>query len=215
MRILIADDHALFRGGLKLQLAELAENLDMAEAASFDELLALADLPPAADLAILDLSMPGPCWTEVVACLRRGWPEARVVVLTADEDPATMRRALEAGVHGFIPKSEQPHVFAAALRLVLAGGSYFPAAALGRAELAAALPAALSAPPRPDGHAITGRQRDVLKLLAEGCPNKEIAYRLGLTEGTVKLHVAAVLRGLGAHNRTQAVALAREGGLLA
>lgn len=207
MRILIADDHALFRGGLKLQLSEFSDDLDVLEAASFDEVLTLAEQHKPADLAILDLGMPGPDWHEAVRLLRQAWPETRVVVLTGADDPATVRNALDAGVHGYVPKSEQPHVFAAALRLVLAGGSYFPVAMLGRAEPAPAAPPASS-------HAITGRQREVLQLMAEGCANKEIAYRLGLTEGTVKLHVAAVLRGLGAHNRTQAVAIARESRLL-
>lgn len=208
MRILIADDHALFRGGLKLQLSTFSDDLDVLEAGSFDEVLVLAEQHTPADLAILDLAMPGPGWSDAVRALRQAWPETRVVVLTGDDDPATVRSALDAGVHGYVPKSEQPHVFAAALRLVLAGGSYFPVAMLGRAEPAAPI----CAPANP--HAITGRQREVLQLMAEGCANKEIAYRLGLTEGTVKLHVAAVLRGLGAHNRTQAVAIAREARLL-
>lgn len=207
MRILIADDHALFRGGLKLQLSAFSDDLDVLEAGSFDEVLALAAQHDPVDLAILDLAMPGPCWSEAVRELRQAWPGTRVVVLTGDDDPATVRSALDAGVHGYVPKSEQPHVFAAALRLVLAGGSYFPVAMLGRTE-----PAPVCAPATP--HAITGRQREVLQLMAEGCANKEIAYRLGLTEGTVKLHVAAVLRGLGAHNRTQAVAIARDAHLL-
>lgn len=208
MRILIADDHALFRGGLKLQLSAFSDDLDVIEAGSFAEVLQLAEQAPAADLAILDLAMPGPSWHEAVKTLKQAWPTTRVVVLTGDDDPATVRAAVDLGVHGYVPKSEQPHVFAAALRLILAGGSYFPVSMLGRAD--APSPCAPATP-----HAITGRQREVLRLMAEGCANKEIAYRLGLTEGTVKLHVAAVLRGLGAHNRTQAVAIARESRLLA
>ncbi|MBI5165833.1 MAG: response regulator transcription factor [Magnetospirillum sp.] len=218
MRVVIADDHALFRGGLRFQLAEVAAGADIVEASSFDELMRLVEAGPPAELVIVDLSMPGPPWDECLRAVRCRWPAARMVVLTADGGAETMQRALKAGAHGFVPKSEQPHVFVAALKLVLSGGNYYPVSALGLTVPAGEAPASRVAMEREpvEAHlpAITGRQRDVLHLLAEGCANKEIAYRLGLTEGTVKLHVAALLRCLGAHNRTHAVSLARNGGLI-
>ncbi len=206
MRIMIADDHALFRGGLKLQLAELVPEAEFLETASFDELLDRAPHEPPADLSILDLTMPGPHWRDALGQLRGHWPATRMVILSGDDAPATVHEAISLGVNGFIPKTEQPHVFTAALRLILSGGTYVPLSALGHAPQPGAEKRALLP--------ITDRQKQVLELMAEGCANKEIAYRLGLTEGTVKLHVAAVLRSLGAHNRTQAVNTARSNGLL-
>lgn len=208
MRIVIADDHALFRGGLRLQLCDLLADADIVEASSFHDVLALVRAGPPPELAILDLGMPGPPWMDAMRRLRDAWPAARLVVVTADDKPDSVQHALSAGAHGFILKTEQPHVFAAALRLVLSGGHYFPLSALGREP---APPPALPARPL---HPVTGRQKDVLALIAEGCANKEIACRLKLTEGTVKLHVAAILRALGAYNRTHAVAIARNCNLL-
>lgn len=170
----------------------------------------MAGTVPPPDLVILDLGMPGPPWREAVADIRRLWPEARTVVLTADDSAETAQEALAVGTHGFILKSEEPHVFAAALRLVLSGGIYFPVSVLGHRS--ASSPTSTRAP-RPL-HAITERQKEVLGLVAAGCANKEIAWQLKLTEGTVKLHVAAILRALGASNRTQAVSIARGCGLI-
>jgi len=220
MRIVIADDHALFRGGLRLHLASLDPRAELVEAGSFDQVLDLLDLDPPADLVILDLAMPGPRWQDCVPRLHGAWPRARLVVLTANDEAGAAQQALAIGAHGFILKSEPPDLFAAALRLILSGGRYFPVSVLGRepAPFDPPPPVADSPPPGPGvraAHAVTGRQREVLTLMASGCSNKEIAWRLKLTEGTVKLHVAAILRALGAHNRTQAVSVARACGLLA
>lgn len=203
MKIVIADDHALFRGGLKLQLSQLDGAETVLEASDFTALIALAaaEMP---DLLVADLGMPGPPWREALATLRQQDARRRIVVLSASDTPAIVREAIRLGANGFVSKAEDPDLLVAALKLVMCGGTYVPPAFVTG-----------SAVGEPAGECkVTGRQREVLSLLAEGLPNKEIAHRLHLTEGTVKLHVAAILKSLNATNRTQAVAAARRCGLL-
>ncbi|MBY0430972.1 MAG: response regulator transcription factor [Rhodospirillales bacterium] len=204
MHILIADDHALFRGGLSLQLKQFAPNADIVEARDFGQTLDLVKVAkPPFDLVLVDLGMPGMAWRDALLALRG--LRVRTVVLSGTSAPATVREALSLGASGYIPKSDEPDVLMAALKLVMSGGTYVPLCALGVSGEEQAR--------QPVG-AITTRQREVLGLLAHGFSNKEIAYRLSLTEGTVKLHVAAILRSLGVTNRTQAVTLARASGLI-
>jgi DNA-binding NarL/FixJ family response regulator len=130
-----------------------------------------------------------------------------LVVASGEDDPAVIRAALAAGAVGFLPKAESPDVLQQALRLVLGGGTYTPPQALSDLQPGAA--------PRPDASGLTPRQTDVLRCLMRGQPNKLIARELGLTEGTVKIHIAAILRVLQARNRTEAVVVARNLGLSA
>lgn len=203
LKIVIADDHALFRGGLKVHLSQLEGAGAVLEASDFTTLidLAAAERP---DLVVADLGMPGPPWREALTTLRQQDSARRIVVVSASDAPAIVREAIRLGANGFISKAEDPDLLVAALKLVLCGGTYVPSTFVGG-----------SAVGEPAGDLkVTGRQREVLLLLAEGLANKEIAHRLHLTEGTVKLHVAAILRSLNATNRTQAVAVARRCGLL-
>lgn len=205
MHILIADDHALFRGGLSLQLKQFAPDAEIAEARDFGQMLDLVKATkPAFDLVLVDLGMPGMAWRDALLALRN--LHVRTVVLSGTSAPATVREALSLGAAGYIPKSDEPDVLMAALKLVMSGGTYVPLCALGVSS---------EDQTRQPVGTITTRQREVLSLLAHGFSNKEIAYRLSLTEGTVKLHVAAILRSLGVTNRTQAVTLARASGLIA
>lgn len=204
MKIIIADDHALFRGGLKVHLLQLDGAATVLEASDFPGLIALAAVEHP-DLVVADLGMPGPPWREALVSLRQQDAGRRIVVVSASDAPAIVREAIRLGANGFVSKAEDPDLLVAALRLVLCGGTYVPPAFV-----------AGSAAGEPVGDLrVTGRQREVLALMAEGLANKQIAHRLHLTEGTVKLHVAAILRSLNATNRTQAVAAARRGGLLA
>ena len=205
MRVLIADDHPLVRDALARTVRELDAHADVQQAGDFEALLRLALAAPA-DLALLDLNMPGMNGSAGLRRLRDRLPTLPVVVASGQDDAATIRAVLAAGAAGFIPKSERTEVLLNALRLVLAGGVYVPPRGL--EDAAVVEPAALAA-----AAVLTPRQRDVLRALSRGQPNKLIARELGLTEGTVKIHIAAILRALQARNRTEAVVRAREIGL--
>ena len=208
MKVLIADDHPLVRDALARTVRELDANARVLQAGDFDTLLRLAceEGVEAADLALLDLNMPGMNGLAGLRRLRERLPLLPVVVASGQDDGATIRAVLAAGAAGFIPKSERAEVLLGALRLVLAGGVYVPARSLDAPAPAPPTPAAAVA-------LLTPRQRDVLRALSRGQPNKLIARELGLTEGTVKIHIAAILRALEARNRTEAVVRARELGL--
>ena len=212
-KVLVADDHPLVRDALARTVATVLPQAELRQAGDWNELLAaLAPLvaQPAA-LVLVDLHMPGLNGLDGVRQLRREHPGLLVVVASGDDEPATIRAALALGVRGFLPKSEPAEVIAQALTLVCAGGTYIPAQAMaGLAE------GSTPAPAPPIGGAsqgLTPRQLDVLRCLAQGLPNKLIARELALTEGTVKIHIAAILRVLGARNRTEALVRARAAGL--
>ena len=204
MRVLVADDHPMVRDALARTVQALEPTAVIQQARDYAEVVAcLAGLP---DLLLLDLHMPGMGGVDGVLRLRAAQPALRIVVASGEDDPAVIRRVLAAGVAGFVPKSEPTPVLMQALRLVLAGGSYTPALAL--------VDCRSGLLPRPaDGSGLTLRQLDVLRLLMQGQPNKLIARALGLTEGTVKIHIAAILRALQARNRTEAVVMARRLGI--
>ena len=205
MKVIIADDHALFRGGLRLQLQQFKDGIEVIDVDDFAKLFA-AVTEQRPDMAIVDLGMPGMPWREAIGKLRTLFPETRLVVLSANDDDNNVREAIRLGANGFISKSDSPEVVMAALQLVSCGGTCVPLNFI-RHTGPTSVPTA-------SGISVTQRQREVLELMAEGCPNKLIAHKLQLTEGTVKQHVAAVLKALGATNRTQAIVVARSAGVL-
>lgn len=201
--LLIADDHPLFREALRGVVAKLLPDADIREVESADALFALVDAVPDADLLLLDLNMPGAHGFSSLVHLRAAHPQLPVVMVSAREEPSVMRRALDHGAMGFIPKSSDAATLSAALSRVLDGERWVPVAAQG-------------APPTGDGERevaarlreLTPQQFRVLQMVATGQLNKQIAYALGISEATVKAHMSAILRKLGASNRTQAVLLA-------
>ena len=211
MKILIADDHRLVIEAVKAKLSELEPGIEFVLAMSVDELLAGAtdDL----DLALIDLNMPGADGQAHIDEIRQRHPAVPVIVLSGYEDPAIMRSALERGVLGFIPKAYSPDVMLSAVRLVLSGGTYVPPMMLDERHVAV--------PPPPGASngidsleerlrkLLTERQIDVLRLLSQGKPNKLIARDLGISEGTVKIHLAAIFRALNVRNRVEAVVASR------
>jgi DNA-binding NarL/FixJ family response regulator len=207
MNVLIADDHPMVRDAMKRTLLLVQPDATVHEAADYAGALRVIEQQQPT-LALLDLHMPGMERADGVRRLRLLHPGVTLVVVSGEDDPAVIRAVLAAGAAGFLPKSEAPEVLQQALRLVLGGGSYMPAQAL--ADLRHGAP-----PPRPDASGLTPRQLDVLRCLMRGQPNKLIARELGLTEGTVKIHIAAILRVLQARNRTEAVVVARDLGLQA
>ena len=194
MKIILADDHALFRDGMRHLLQQLGDDVTVLEAATYKEARGLLLQHPDADLALIDLNMPRDGVDETLVSLLAANRTVPLVVLSASEDHHDIRRALDAGAMGFIPKSETAHVMLSALRLVLSGGLYVPPVMLNK-ELVSDAP----------GVALTPRQRDVLRLLVAGQSNRQISVELGLSEATVKVHVTAIYRTLNVNSRMQAV----------
>jgi DNA-binding NarL/FixJ family response regulator len=212
MKILIADDHQLIIDAVADKLGELGPEVEVVAAVDVDSLLERVDEP--LDLALIDLGMPGADGLGHVQEVRRRAPDLPVIVLSGQEDPGIMRDALDCGARGFIPKAYSPAVMVSAVRLVLAGGIYVPPMLLaGDGQLRPSPPAGTPAGPEHGLDSLrdllTERQLDVLRLLTQGQPNKLIGRHLGISEGTVKIHLAAIFRALNARNRTEAVMTAR------
>jgi len=202
MKCLVADDHQMVRLALKVALAPLGGDDAFIEAATAEEAVAAAGAHEDLDIVLIDVNMPGMGGVEGVRRLRASHPTLPLLVCSASEDAGLVRELLALGVAGFMPKSDSTQVILEAVRLVLAGGTYVPARLL----------AAASAPPSSAALALdslTPRQREVLRLLAEGKPNKVIARELDISEATVKVHLLSVFRALGARNRTEAVVIAQ------
>lgn len=221
LRVLIADDHPLFRDGLRHLVNQLDEQAAVVEAGTLSEAHQLASGDSNSfDLILLDLRMPGMDGFEGIRTMKRTVPNARIVVISGFESRRNAEQSLEAGASGFIPKSAAINVTLNALKLVLLGEIYLPPTLMygtngSQDEDDAAHPTA-PAPRTFDPTLLaplTQRQYDVLALLGQGKSNKDIADTLGISEGTVKVHVGAILKVLGASNRTQAALMAIDAGL--
>jgi DNA-binding NarL/FixJ family response regulator len=199
-RLVIADDHPLFRGALREALAGLLQQGDVAEAGTFDEVVELLERGTEFDLVLLDLSMPGARGFSGLMYLRAQYPSVPVAVVSANDDPAAIRRCMEFGASGFIPKTLGVDGMRTAISTILGGGIWTPPDVdlTGGADAEAAELMARMA-------TLTPQQVRVLMMLSEGLLNKQIAYQLGVSEATVKAHVSAILQKLGVDSRTQAV----------
>jgi len=220
MKILLIDDHPLFREGVALLLKPLVEALETWEAGSCEEAFELLDKRGSADLVMIDLGLPGLSGLEGLARLRQDHPEVPVVVMSSADDKDTVLAVLDAGAMGFIPKSSTSQVMLGALRLILSKGIYLPPSVFlgGRPISAPVAPPAHAPLPPPQGRrpaelGLTPRQADVLHLLLQGKPAKLIGRQLNLSLSTVKAHTSAVLRSLNVTTRTQAVLAASRLGL--
>lgn len=223
MRILIADDHALFRRGLSLVLADLFPGVEVLQARDLDEALAAASASQALDLMLLDLAMPGMggAGGDRFAGLSRvgkSLPGVPVVMLSAYSQPEEIARAVELGVRGYIPKGASESVLKHAISLVLAGEVYVPPSVLStlrHVRKGVQRETVNGVAPGSPGplEQLTPRQRDTLELIMLGQSNKEIARSLSLLESTVKAHVRVILQKLKATNRTQAARIAVDLGL--
>ncbi|HEY0292406.1 MAG TPA: response regulator transcription factor [Hansschlegelia sp.] len=197
-RLLIADDHPLFRSALREAMS--GGGATIVEAGSFDEASKALEADSSIDLVLLDLNMPGISGFSGLMYLRAQYPSVPVVVVSANEDPKVIRRCMEFGASGFIPKTLDVEKMREAVRVVLAGDEWTPPdvdlGATGDDE-AAKVAAKLGT--------LTPQQVRVLMMLSQGLLNKQIAYELSVSEATVKAHVSAILAKLGVESRTQAV----------
>jgi DNA-binding NarL/FixJ family response regulator len=201
---LIIDDHELFRGGLRLLLNEMLGFAEIVEAGNFDQAheAMLAGLAP--DLVTFDLSMPGLSGREGLAALAEAIPDARLVVISGSERPDDILSALGTGAHGYVPKSLGAAEVAKAIGDVLAGGLFVP-------QSLARLESPVPHPPMAEkgmvrGYVFTARQRSVVECLLTGASTRKIAAELGLAEGTVKIHLAAIFRIVGVRSRAEVIA---------
>lgn len=203
MKTLLADDHPLMREGVRHVLSQLEPSVEIIDAHDYPSLFAQTALHADLDLALVDLNMPGFVGMQGITHYRSRFPDIPLVVLSASESAHDIRSALEAGALGYIPKAASTAAMLAALRQVLAGNLYVPAF-LGdsHAELEQAAPADFEGLQH---SGLTARQLAVARLLAQGCANKAIAGMLAMSEGTVKVHIAAIFRAFGVTNRTEAV----------
>lgn len=205
--LLIADDHPLFRAALCLAASENLPECIMHEAADLASVLAVLAAEPEIDLVLLDLHMPGSQGLSGLAALRGQHPGVAVLVVSAHDEPRIVRRVLDHGAAGFIPKSASPAEIGQAIRSVLACGSWLPS---GLAAAVAALPTNPADVDLASRLArLTQQQSRVLALLAEGMLNKQIADRLAIQENTVKTHITVIFEKLKVRNRTQAGMLLR------
>jgi DNA-binding NarL/FixJ family response regulator len=211
MKILLVDDHPLFLDGLALLFAQEFPQAEVLQAHSLAAALSTVAAEPAVSWVLLDLGLPDSEGMLALQRLREACPEATCVVMSADERPATILAAIDLGAAGFLPKTTRHGELLRALRLMMGGGVYLPASVL------AMQPGPVSGTPAAaesvDALGLSPRQGDVLRLLIEGKPNKAICRDLGLSESTVKTHLAAIFRKLGASSRTQAVVAAARLGL--
>jgi len=199
-RLVIADDHPLFRGALRESISGLLERVDIAEAGTFDDAVELLERGADVDLVLLDLAMPGVRGFSGLMFIRAQYPSVPVVVVSANDDPAAIRRCMAFGASGFIPKTLGVDAMRAAISHVLGGGVWTPPdvdLGAGSDAEATELMARMAT--------LTPQQVRVLMMLSEGLLNKQIAYQLSVSEATVKAHVSAILQKLGVESRTQAV----------
>jgi DNA-binding NarL/FixJ family response regulator len=214
---LIADDHGLYRTGFGLLLKDSFGIEAIFEAASFDEAVDCLSHDPTIAIAFFDLKMPGIGGPETLSAIREAFPKLLVAIVSATEDKATILAALEAGVHGYISKSLDEEHIERAITAILNGQVYVPVSVVGRPGTAGASEVASrvgqigthelgtipSRPPVADG--VTARQKDVLARIQRGLSNKEIARELGISSGTVKVHLAALFAHFRARNRTDLI----------
>jgi two-component system, NarL family, nitrate/nitrite response regulator NarL len=213
MHILLVDDHTLFREALLHVLNQLDSNTLILEAANAEEAAQLVSRSRNLDLILLDIDLPGVDGLTALPGLRELAPTVPIVVLSGSETCSHVTRALQNGAIGYIPKSCSSHEMLGALKIILQGDVYIPPRLMGKLGTPI-LTVESSVNGEPSPSLLTSRQIEVLELMTKGLPNKSIARSLNVAEGTIKLHVAAILRALGVRNRTEAVMQATRLGVL-
>lgn len=220
MKILIADDHELFLKGLELILSDLDNSIELRIANNYGDIFNLIEAEQDFNLVLTDLAMPGANWLEAIKKIHTKLPETPIIILSAVFDREIVKKTIEIGAAGYITKTSSNAVIINAVKLVLSGGVYIPAELLNNTLnnefdiLKKVENISDNTDASENAKVLTPRQIDVISLIAKGQSNKQIAYELSLTEGTVKLHVTAILKILKVYNRTGAVREATHLGLI-
>lgn len=227
MKILIADDHELFLKGLEFILEQNIPNAEITTAQSYTEIFNILKTQNDFDLIVSDLAMPGANWLMAIQTIHKSVPDTPIIIISAVFNKELLQQTLDIGVSGYIPKTSSNNLIASAINLVLAGGMYIPHELLYSQkedqvsqeqeqkyiqplkDLDRVTHAEEKAPKN-----LTERQIDIVKCIAEGLSNKQIAYKLNLTEGTVKVHITIILKLLNVKNRTSAVIEAAKRGYI-
>ena len=199
-RLVIADDHPLFRDALRQAVASVIPSAKIDEAGSFEDLTALLERDAEVDLILLDLTMPGISGFSGLIYLRAQYPAIPVVIVSASDDVETIRRSVDFGASGFIPKRFGVDTLRDAILKVMDGDVWIPS----DVDLSSVADPEMTRL-RDRLVTLTPQQVRVLMMLSQGLLNKQIAYELGVSEATIKAHVSAILQKLGVESRTQAV----------
>ena len=220
MKILIADDHELFLKGLEMILHDHEPNTHLVTAKNYSEIFSIIDKDKNFDLVLTDLAMPGAKWLDAIQRIHSSLPDTPIIILSAVFDKEIVQKTIEIGAAGYIPKTSSNAIIIGAVTLVLSGGVYIPPELLqdtNKNEFDLLKQVENMSPVQDVAEKVkvlSPRQIDVIRLISQGKSNKQIAYELGLTEGTVKLHVTAILKLLNVYNRTGAVVEATKLGLI-
>ncbi len=217
IKVLLVDDHALFRDGMRYVLQQLADEVEILDTGNFSEALKLAQEHTDIDLALLDLNMPDSEGVPSLQHFHQRFPDIPLVIVSGSDQRDDIENVMNLGAMGFISKMSASKVMLSALRIVLDGGVYVPPQLLQQAVAKLEVGQALSdkRSQRASKYGLTPRQSEVLQLMGEGLSNKDISKQLDLAEGTVKIHVAAIYQALHVGTRLDAVTAARRFGFIA
>ncbi len=210
MKVLIADDNALSRDALNLRLVQLMPDVSVISADSYAKTIELLSGFASFDIIVINLDMQQMAGENALNSILQAAENSKIVIISSSEDSAKIRKLFALGIKGYIPKNSDAKIFGYALQLVAAGGKYLPPSLVEtpyQTKTAALDNSQIRKP-------LTNRQFQVLDLVAQGKSNKQIAYDMGVSEATVKLHINALLRSLHVTNRTQAVITAQKMGLI-
>lgn len=210
MKVLITDEQSLFRDGLSLRLKQINQDIAILQSSNLVDMQKILSKEPDIDILIVDIDLAELNAAEIINKIKNLAPNTKIVAISSSEDTRNIKKILSCGVKGYIPKRSDSNILSGALKLILDGGTYIPPAMLdngidynGSSHIS-----------NPLKKNLTNRQSQVLDLIAQGKSNKQIAYDMGVSEATVKLHINALLRSLKVNNRTQAVITAQKMGLI-